>query len=37
MTTVAAKTDPTPDFLAQLDDATRWVVVPDAPICRPRR
>jgi len=35
MTTVANKTDPTLDFLAQFDDATRWVVVPDAPICRP--
>jgi hypothetical protein len=37
MTNAAAKTDPTLDFLAQFDDPSRWVVVNDAPICRPHR
>jgi hypothetical protein len=37
MTTVAANSDPTLDFLAQFDDPSRWVVVADAPICRPHR
>ena len=37
MTNAAASNDPTLDFLAQFDDLTRWVVVADAPICRPHR